>query len=61
MTDVEARTVDDVQAAPGAETAEGPSEAHEAQAVLTQKVGQRLTRESHDAQRPGWKRWLGKG
>lgn len=61
MTDVEATPVDDVQEAPGAETAEGFSEAHAAQDVLTQSVGQRLTRESHDAQRPGWKRWLRKG
>jgi hypothetical protein len=61
MTDVEAGAVDDTQDAPGGETAEGASEAQAAQDVLTQSVGQRLTRESHDAQRSGWRRWLGKG
>jgi hypothetical protein len=61
MTDVEAGAAEDTLHAAVAETAEGPTEASAPQDVLTQSVGQRLTRESHDAQRSRWKRWLGKG
>ncbi|HEV8461910.1 MAG TPA: hypothetical protein VGQ38_14505 [Gaiellaceae bacterium] len=34
------------------------SAAADAQAKLTQSVGTPLTRESHDAEVPLWKRWL---
>jgi len=37
-----------------------PAAAAEAQAKLTNSVGQPLTRESHDAELPSWKRWLKK-
>ena len=33
-------------------------EAAEKQAKLTQSVGETLTRESHDAEVPRWRRWL---
>lgn len=35
-----------------------PTVAPEAQAKLTKSVGERLTRESHDAEVPLWRRWL---
>ena len=35
-----------------------PEAAAEAQEKLTKSVGERLTRESHDADAPLWKRWL---
>ncbi len=35
-----------------------PEAAAEAQAKLTKSVGEPLTRESHDAEIPVWKRWL---
>ena len=35
-----------------------PAEAAEVQAKLTKSVGEPLTRESHDAEVPLWKRWL---
>jgi hypothetical protein len=38
----------------------GKEAAAAAQAKLTQSVGATLTRESHDAAMPGWKRWLKK-
>jgi hypothetical protein len=61
VTDVEAAATDDTHRADGNESAAGSSEVRESQDVLTQSVGQRLTRESHDAQQPRWKRWFGKG
>jgi len=33
---------------------------HASQADLTQSVGQRLTRDRHDAELPAWRRWLKK-
>ena len=35
-----------------------PAAAADAQAKLTQSVGQPLTRESHEAEVPRWRRWL---
>jgi hypothetical protein len=60
VTDVEAAATDDAQRAVN-ERAADSSEARESQDVLTQSVGQRLTRESRDARQPRWKRWFGKG
>ena len=61
MTAVEPHTTDVEQPTASAELTEHPSEARESQDSLTRSVGQRLTRESRDAQQPWWKRWLGKG
>jgi hypothetical protein len=60
MTGGEHDAPDATQPAAVPEAAEGPSEAHAEQDGLTQSVGQRLTRESHDAHRPRWRRWFGK-
>jgi len=60
MTGVNADETNDTQPAAVGEEAESASEARAAQNDLTQSVGQRLTRESHDTHRPFWKRWLGK-
>jgi hypothetical protein len=62
MTDVEAgaTATEDTEHEAAAETAESPSEVDASQDVLTQSVGQRLTRGSHDTQQPRWKRWLGR-
>ena len=35
-----------------------PEAAAEKQVKLTQRVGETLTRESHDAEIPRWRRWL---
>jgi hypothetical protein len=43
-----------------AEAVDASSGTDESQEVLTRSVGQRLTRESHDTQRPRWRRWLGR-
>jgi hypothetical protein len=61
MTSGEASTTDDTRDATGAETERGASEARASQDALTQSVGQRLTRASHDTKQPRWKRWFGKG
>jgi hypothetical protein len=60
MTNVEAAATDDAQRAVDESPADS-SDVRESQDVLTQSVGQRLTRESHDTQQPRWKRWFGKG
>ena len=60
MTDRDAGATSDTSRGAGDDTAQGSAEARESQNVLTQSVGQRLTRKSRDAEQPRWKRWLGK-
>jgi hypothetical protein len=60
MTEVESGATTDTRDATEAEPIDGSSD-EASQDVLTKSVGQRLTRENHDAQPPRWKRWLGKG
>lgn len=38
-----------------------PAAAADVQAKLTKSVGATLTRESHDAEVPRWRRWLKRG
>lgn len=48
----------EVSPAPGGD--DSGATAHTTQDALTQSVGERLTRESHDEAVPRWKRWLGR-
>ena len=51
---------DRAQVTPAAGGDAAGATAHATQDALTQSVGERLTRESHDEAVPRWKRWFGK-